>query len=72
MFIRAPAGESGLGKTTFIENMTRSYNVVSGSVEKVSSTPLALFESDPSSLRTVLAPMTVPESSRRLLISIQV
>jgi hypothetical protein len=68
-----PAGESGLGKTTFINNLTSSFRVVNGGrVQDGSSTTLSQFQADPDSLRTVLEPMDIPESSRRLMISIQV
>jgi hypothetical protein len=68
-----PAGESGLGKTTFIQNLTSSFRVVNGArVQDGSCTTLSQFQADPESLRTVLEPMDIPESSRRLMISIQV
>jgi septin family protein len=68
-----PAGESGLGKTTFIQNLTSSFRVVNGArVQDGSCTTLSQFQADPDSLRTVLEPMDIPESSRRLMISIQV
>lgn len=68
-----PAGESGLGKTTFIQNLTSSFRVVNGGrVQDGSCTTLSQFQADPDSLRTVLEPMDIPESSRRLMISIQV
>jgi hypothetical protein len=65
-------GESGLGKTTFIKNLTGSYQVLDANVHDGSTTTLKQFHSDPYSLRTLLAPMEVPESSRRLILSIQV
>ena len=65
-------GESGLGKTTFIKNLSSNYQVLDPNVHDGSSTSLKQFHSDPYSLRTLLAPMEVPESSRRLILSIQV
>ncbi|KAF6251737.1 Septin-domain-containing protein [Scenedesmus sp. NREL 46B-D3] len=65
-------GESGLGKTTFIQNLTSSFKIVNGGgVQDGSCTTLSQFQADPDSLRTVLEPMEIPESSRRLMISIQ-
>ncbi|KAF6246111.1 Septin-domain-containing protein [Scenedesmus sp. NREL 46B-D3] len=65
-------GESGLGKTTFIQNLTSSFRIVNGGgVQDGSCTTLSQFQADPDSLRTVLEPMEIPESSRRLMISIQ-
>lgn len=62
-----------MGKTTFIRNLTSSFKVVNGGkVHDGSSTTLSQFQADPESLRTVLEPMDIPESSRRLMISIQV
>jgi septin family protein len=67
------AGESGLGKTTFINNLTSSFKVSnSNPVQDGSATTLSQFQADPDGLRTVLAPMDIPESSRRLMISVQV
>ncbi|KAF8067209.1 glpF [Scenedesmus sp. PABB004] len=65
-------GESGLGKTTFIHNLTSSFKVLNGGrVADGSSTTLSQFAADPDSLKTVLEPMEIPESSRRLMITIQ-
>jgi hypothetical protein len=44
----------------------------SNPVQDGSATTLSQFQADPDGLRTVLAPMDIPESSRRLMISIQV
>jgi hypothetical protein len=65
-------GESGLGKTTFIKNLTQSYEVEGKQAHDGSSTSLNDFQADPYCLRTVLQPMDIPESSRRLMVSIQV
>lgn len=41
-------------------------------VQDGSATTLSQFQADPDGLRTVLAPMDIPESSRKLMISVQV
>jgi len=41
-------------------------------VQDGSATTLSQFQADPDGLRTVLEAMDIPESSRRLMISIQV
>ncbi|KAF6251736.1 hypothetical protein COO60DRAFT_592665 [Scenedesmus sp. NREL 46B-D3] len=64
-------GESGLGKTTFINNAISSYEVANPARNQDGSTSLSQFQADPHSLRTVLEPMMVPECSRRVIISIQ-
>jgi hypothetical protein len=68
----ARAGESGLGKTTFISNITNSYKMQHAGRLDGGATLLSHFMAEPDSLRTVLAPMAVPECSRRVRISIQV
>jgi hypothetical protein len=65
-------GESGLGKTTFIKNLTSNYEIHGEPAHDGSSTSLKQFQSDPYALRTVLEPMDIPESSRRLMMSLQV
>lgn len=66
-------GESGLGKTTFISNLVSSFKVANvAKVQDGSATTLSQFQADPDSLRTVLESMDIPESSRKLMISIQV
>ena len=65
-------GESGLGKTTFIKNLTANYGIHGEPAHDGSSTSLKQFQSDPYALRTVLEPMDIPESSRRLMMSVQV
>jgi septin family protein len=71
--VDTPTGESGLGKTTFINNLVSSFKVVSAhKVQDGSATSLHQFTADPASLRTVLEPLDIPESSRRLLVTIQV
>lgn len=65
-------GESGLGKTTFINNLVSSFKVNNSiKVQDGSATTLSQFQADPDGLRTVLEAMDIPESSRRLMISIQ-
>jgi len=64
-------GESGLGKTTFIKNLTANYDIHGEPAHDGSSTSLKQFQSDPYALRTVLEPMDIPESSRRLMMSVQ-
>ncbi|KAF6263399.1 Septin-domain-containing protein [Scenedesmus sp. NREL 46B-D3] len=63
-------GESGLGKTTFINNLVSSY-VTTGKTHDGSSTSLADFQSDPDRLKTVLEPMEVREAGRRLHVTVQ-
>ncbi|WIA12746.1 hypothetical protein OEZ85_006381 [Tetradesmus obliquus] len=65
-------GESGLGKTTFINNLISSYAVSTPArIQDSNTTTLSQFQGDSESLRTVLEPMMVPECSRRVIISIQ-
>lgn len=62
-----------MGKTTFISNLISNFKVAnSACVRDGSSTTLSQLQADPDSLRTELEPMTVPECSRRVIISIQV
>uniref|UniRef100_A0A383VIX7 Septin-type G domain-containing protein n=2 Tax=Tetradesmus obliquus TaxID=3088 RepID=A0A383VIX7_TETOB len=63
-------GESGLGKTTFINNLVSSYTTT-GKTHDGSSTSLADFQSDPDRLKTVLEPMEVREAGRRLHVTVQ-
>jgi septin family protein len=65
-------GESGLGKTTFIRNLTRNYNVSGDFGKDGGATSLSEFQFNPLALRTELEPMEIPESSRRLIMTIQV
>jgi hypothetical protein len=67
------AGESGLGKTTFTNNLISSYAISKPACNQDgTTTTLSQFQGDSESLRTVLEPMMVPECSRRVIISIQV
>lgn len=67
------AGETGLGKTTFIENLTSSFKLaIAGPPNDGAATSMQQFSSNPTSLRTVLEPMDISECSRRLYIAIQV
>jgi hypothetical protein len=66
-------GENGLGKTTFIKNLTSSFTVTKAPADsKDVFTNLSTFIEEAESLKTVLEPMEIPESSRRLLVSFQV
>ena len=65
-------GESGLGKTTFIKNLTRNYDVAGDYGSDGGATSLKEFQSNPLALRTELEPMEITESSRRLMMTIQV
>jgi hypothetical protein len=68
-----PTGESGLGKTSFINNLISSFAVTKhGKQNDGCATSMVRFQADPASLRTVLEPMDIPESSRRLIIALQV
>lgn len=64
-------GDSGLGKTTFIHNLTDSYSVKAAAAADGSTTSLATFQTSPESLRTLLEPMDIPEAGRRLHVTIQ-
>ncbi|WIA23940.1 hypothetical protein OEZ85_013580 [Tetradesmus obliquus] len=64
-------GESGLGKTTFINNLVSSYRTTRGQPHDGSTTSLSAFQADPDSLKTVLEPMEVSEAGRRLHVTVQ-
>lgn len=67
------AGESGLGKSTFIYNLLSGFKIVTpGRAHIEGPTTMKQFKSDPNSLRTVMEPMEHPDSNTRLHISIQV
>lgn len=68
-----PTGESGTSKTTFIYNLASGFKVVHPGMAHVdAATTMRQFKADPSSLRTVLEPLDMPECNTRLQISIQV
>ena len=67
------AGETGLGKTTFVYNLVSGFKVLQpGRAHLSETTTMTQFKSDPNSLRTVLAPLEMPDSGNRLIITIQV
>lgn len=72
-FSLVPAGESGVGKSTFIHNLVSGFKVAQpGSVNREGGTTMKQFKADPNSLLTVLAPLDAPDSNQRLHITVQV
>lgn len=72
-FKPSAAGETGLGKSTFVYNLVSGFKVLHpGRAHVEEATTMRQFKEDPSSLRTVLAPLDMPESNNRLIITIQV
>jgi ABC-type thiamine transport system ATPase subunit len=69
----APAGEGGVGKSTFIHNLVSGFKVTQpGSEDKEGATTMKQFKADPNSLLTVLAPLDATDSNQRLHITVQV
>lgn len=62
-----------MGKSTFVYNLVSGFKVLHpGRAHVEEATTMRQFKEDPSSLRTVLAPLDMPESNNRLIITIQV
>jgi hypothetical protein len=62
-----------LGKTTFIYNLVSGFKVQNpGRAHMEGATTMVQFKTDPNGLRTVLAPLEMPESNERVQISVQV
>jgi ABC-type thiamine transport system ATPase subunit len=68
-----PAGESGVGKSTFIHNLVSGFKVVQpGSVGREGATTMQQFKANRNSLLTMLAPLDAPDTNQRLHITVQV
>lgn len=62
-----------MGKTTFIYNLVSGFKVQNpGRAHMEGATTMVQFKTDPNGLRTVLAPLEMPESNERVQISVQV
>lgn len=62
-----------MGKSTFIYNLVSGFKVQNpGRAHMQGATTMVQFKTDPNGLRTVLAPLDMPESNERVQISVQV